>query len=73
MSRVYDLTDLFRKRLGRMRRCKPSCLDLVLIPQLQKSINTNGRTENAARDICGVGWRSILGVEPGTDVSESRG
>ena len=69
MACIYDLTDLFGERLGGMRRCKPGGLDLVLVPELEKSIDAHGCTENTARYIGWVCRRAGLGVEPDSSVS----
>lgn len=68
MTRVYNLADLFRKGLGSMRGAKPSSPNVVLVPQLEQAIDTDGCAKDASRYVCGIGWRAGLGVEPNTRV-----
>jgi hypothetical protein len=49
---------------------EPGCLDIVLVPKLQQSVNTHCGAENATRDVCWVGWSAGFGVYPVFKVSK---
>lgn len=64
-----NLAYLLRERLCGMRRCEPCCLDIVLIPEFEETVDPNGCSKDAPRDVSWVGWSSGTGVEPANAVN----
>ena len=67
MASVSDFCHLFRERLNRVTRDIPACFDVMLVEQLEQSINTDSRTEYTTRDVSYIGSSAILRVDPATD------
>ena len=64
MSRIPYLSSLLRKRLDRVRRQEPARLDVVLLPQIQESIDPDCRAEDASRHISAACWSAGLSIYP---------
>lgn len=64
MTFVYDLLDLGREGLDRVRRRKPCCFDVVLVPELEEPVDADGCTKDTAGYVGGVCCRAVAGVYP---------
>lgn len=64
MALVDNLADLTGKRFDGMCWCKPCRLDIVLVPQLKQSVDSDRCTEHTSRYIRWIGWCTIARVYP---------
>lgn len=48
-----------------MRGREPGGFDVILVPELQETVNADGCAEDAARDVGGIGGRAVARVDPG--------
>jgi hypothetical protein len=55
---VDDLADLLREGFRGVGWRKPCCFDVVLVKELEEPVDSNGRAEDAARYVGGVGRRA---------------
>lgn len=64
MAGILYLGKLFGKALDRVSWHEPCRLDTVLVPELEESVDADGGSEDATRDVGWVCWRSIASVDP---------
>ena len=64
MSFLNDLAYLFWKRICSMRWCKPYRLDIVLVEELQETINAYCRAKHTPRYVSGIRGSTSLRVQP---------
>lgn len=70
VSVLNDLADLCHERLGTVCWNIPRCFDIVLVKELEKSIDTDSGTKDPTRDIHWISLRSIFCVDPIVTLSE---
>jgi hypothetical protein len=69
---VNDFPYLLRERLCGVSWCKPCGLDVILVPEIQKSVNSHCCTKNASGYISWIGRSTGLGIQPRQAVSNRR-
>lgn len=64
MTGIYDLADLFGERLCGVCWCEPSRFDVVLVPELEETVDADCCAEDATGYVGGIGRCTGFGIQP---------